>query len=58
MFDSVLVVSVCAGERVVDVGGTACPCGGTHVKKVADIIGITVTKIKKVCIVVCQCVMC
>ncbi len=31
-----------------DVGGTECPCGGTHVKNVADIKGLTVTKIKKV----------
>ena len=43
-----LVVRVCAGERVVDVGGSECPCGGTHVKGVADIRGLTVTKIKKV----------
>jgi Ser-tRNA(Ala) deacylase AlaX len=24
-----------------------CPCGGTHVKHLKDIIGVTVTKIKK-----------
>ena len=30
------------------VGGVECPCGGTHVKSVADIRGVTVTKIKKV----------
>lgn len=34
---------------MVDVGGVDCPCGGTHVKNTADIKGITVTKIKKVC---------
>jgi Ser-tRNA(Ala) deacylase AlaX len=28
-------------------GGTGCPCGGTHVKKLGDINGVTVTKIKK-----------
>ena len=37
-----------AGERIVNVGGTGCACGGTHVKNTADIRGITVTKIKKV----------
>ncbi len=36
------------GERVVNVGGVGCPCGGTHVKNTADIRGVTVTKIKKV----------
>ena len=36
------------GERVVNVGGVGCPCGGTHVKSTADIRGVTVTKIKKV----------
>ncbi len=36
------------GERIVNVGGTECACGGTHVKNTADICGITVTKIKKV----------
>ena len=30
------------------VGGVSCPCGGTHVKNVADIRAVTVTKIKKV----------
>ena len=39
------------GERVVNVGGVSCPCGGTHVKNTADIKGVTVTKIKKVVIV-------
>ncbi len=43
---------MCLGERVVNVGGTECPCGGTHVKNVADIKGLTVTKIKKVCCIV------
>ena len=38
------------GERVVNVGGVSCPCGGTHVKNTADIKGVTVTKIKKVVI--------
>jgi len=37
-----------AGDRIVSVGGTECPCGGTHVKNVTDIRGITITKIKKV----------
>ena len=36
------------GERIVTVGGVSCPCGGTHVKNVADIRAVTVTKIKKV----------
>ena len=36
------------GERVVNVGGVGCPCGGTHVKNTVDIRGVTVTKIKKV----------
>lgn len=39
---------VLSGERMVDVGGTVCACGGTHVKNTADIQGVTVTKIKKV----------
>ena len=30
------------------VGGCECLCGGTHVKNVADIRGVTITKIKKV----------
>ena len=44
------VVRVCvlSGERMVNVGGTVCACGGTHVKNTADIQGVTVTKIKKV----------
>lgn len=33
---------------MVNVGGAACACGGTHVKNTADIRGLTVTKIKKV----------
>ena len=36
------------GERIVTVSGVSCPCGGTHVKNVADIRAVTVTKIKKV----------
>ena len=36
------------GERIVNVGGTECACGGTHVKNTADIHGVTVTRIKKV----------
>eukprot|EP00123_Amoebidium_parasiticum_P018685 comp24263_c1_seq1/m.45105 comp24263_c1_seq1/g.45105 ORF comp24263_c1_seq1/g.45105 comp24263_c1_seq1/m.45105 type:complete len:243 (-) comp24263_c1_seq1:83-811(-) len=32
--------------RVVNVGGCECPCGGTHVKNLSDIVGVTVTKIK------------
>ena len=35
---------------MVDVGGTECMCGGTHVKNTADIRHVTATKIKKVCI--------
>ena len=34
---------------MVDVGGTECMCGGTHVKNTADIRHVTATKIKKVC---------
>ena len=37
-----------AGERLVNVGGTECMCGGTHVKNTADIRSFTATKIKKV----------
>ena len=37
-----------SGEREVNVGGTPCMCGGTHVKNTSEIRGITVTKIKKV----------
>ena len=33
---------------MVNVGGTECACGGTHVKNTADIVGITITRIKKV----------
>ena len=29
-------------------GGTGCMCGGTHVKNTSEILGLTVTKIKKV----------
>ena len=36
------------GERVVEIAGQGCPCGGTHVKNLALIKGIKVTKIKKV----------
>ena len=36
------------GERLVNVGGAECPCGGTHVKNTSEIGSITVTKIKKV----------
>ena len=39
---------VLPGERMVNVGGAVCACGGTHVKNTADIRGVTVTKIKKV----------
>ena len=31
-----------------NVGGTGCPCGGTHVKNTSEIVSLTVTKIKKV----------
>ena len=43
-----MCVCVGAGERVVNVGGTECMCGGTHVKNTADIGAFTATKIKKV----------
>lgn len=33
--------------RTVNVAGVECPCGGTHVKKLKDIVSITVTRIKK-----------
>lgn len=33
---------------MVNVGGTECMCGGTHVKNTADIGSFTATKIKKV----------
>ena len=36
------------------VGGVGCPCGGTHVKNVADIRAMRVTKIKKVWGVSCH----
>ena len=42
------------GERIVTVGGVGCPCGGTHVKNVADIREMRVTKIKKVCGMSCH----
>ncbi|KAL5457304.1 hypothetical protein EMCRGX_G034552 [Ephydatia muelleri] len=35
------------GERIVNVGGTSCACGGTHVKNTSDIRGVLATKIKK-----------
>ena len=37
---------------MVNVGGTECACGGTHVKNTADIVGITITKIKKVTMII------
>ena len=33
---------------MVNVGGTECMCGGTHVRNTADIRTFTATKIKKV----------
>ena len=33
---------------MVNVGGTECMCGGTHVQNTADIRYFTATKIKKV----------
>lgn len=47
MLDFLCCVSV-AGERLVNVGGAECPCGGTHVKNTSEIASLTVTKIKKV----------
>lgn len=35
------------GERIVNVGGVSCACGGTHVKNTSDIRGVSATKIKK-----------
>lgn len=35
-------------EREVNVGGTSCMCGGTHVKNTQEIGGVVVTKMKKV----------
>ncbi|CAM9339750.1 unnamed protein product, partial [Phaeothamnion confervicola] len=32
--------------RIVSVGGTSCPCGGTHVRSTGELGDITVTKIK------------
>jgi len=34
------------GMRIVTVGGTACPCGGTHVASTADVGALKVQKIK------------
>eukprot|EP00967_Tisochrysis_lutea_P136746 scaffold244322_cov28-Tisochrysis_lutea.AAC.1 len=34
------------GLRIVDVGGVACPCGGTHVRTTADIGALKVESIK------------
>ena len=39
---------------MVNVGGTSCACGGTHVKNTNVIGGITVTKIKKASVGVTQ----
>lgn len=33
--------------REVSMAGHSCPCGGTHVKAVGEIGGVTVTRIKK-----------
>jgi len=33
--------------RIVTIGGVACPCGGTHVKKVEEIGSFSVTKLTK-----------
>ncbi|XP_062518385.1 alanine--tRNA ligase-like [Corticium candelabrum] len=35
------------GDRIVNVGGSGCPCGGTHVKWTGEIGQLTVTKITK-----------
>ena len=48
---SVCICIVYIGERIVDVGGTECMCGGTHVKNTADIRHFTATKIKKVSLI-------
>ena len=46
--DEVSIPLSIAGERSVNVGGTQCLCGGTHVKNTSEIVGVTVTKMKKV----------
>ena len=33
--------------RIVNVAGLPCACGGTHVTSTADLMKVTVTKIKK-----------
>lgn len=33
--------------RVIDFGGSSCPCGGTHVTNSADFESIVVTKVQK-----------
>ena len=40
--------TLCVGERIVTICGIGCPCGGTHVKNVALIQHLKVTRIKKV----------
>lgn len=45
---STVSIMYVTGERLVNVGGTECMCGGTHVKNTADIRSFTATKIKKV----------
>jgi len=34
------------GTRVVKMAGEECPCGGTHVKDVGELVGLKVTKVK------------
>jgi Ser-tRNA(Ala) deacylase AlaX len=32
---------------MVTMGGVGCPCGGTHVRNVGEIVSVTVTKVQK-----------
>jgi Ser-tRNA(Ala) deacylase AlaX len=34
-------------NRVVEVAGCSCPCGGTHVNNTSELVGVIVTKAKK-----------
>eukprot|EP00996_Jenningsia_fusiforme_P002208 NODE_3044_length_1061_cov_32.608696_g2795_i0.p1 GENE.NODE_3044_length_1061_cov_32.608696_g2795_i0~~NODE_3044_length_1061_cov_32.608696_g2795_i0.p1 ORF type:complete len:314 (+),score=74.99 NODE_3044_length_1061_cov_32.608696_g2795_i0:64-942(+) len=35
-----------ADFRVVEISGTACMCGGTHVRNVSELVAVTVTKVQ------------
>ena len=51
-----LHLSYYQGERIVNVGGTECPCGGTHIKNTSWIGAMVVTKMKKVSKILTLCV--